>query len=375
MVRQLLFKSLVSLLLATSFQALGEQALVMPHASQSMLLDAIRVRDRLIVAGDYGHILYSDDHGASWQQAEVPTRSLLTAITFPSSTHGWAVGHNGVILSTVDGGAHWSLQRDGLAAQLEINQQSLVVSQKALDTAREATMRTPDAEQRRILESEIEELELDVEDAQAVLNEAVNAPPLLDVFFSDERHGFAVGAFNTFLRTVDGGITWQLESSQLDNPDEYHLNAITGDGKGAVWIAAEGGALFRSADNGDSWENLASPYRGSWFGIMNAPSQDVLIVFGLRGNVYRSEDQGNSWRRIKIDSDRTLAGGFFINDRSVLLVGSVGTLLISNDAANSFSIQPSGIRKHLSGVTSEANTAFVVGQGGVSAIPGLELKP
>ena len=43
-------------------------------AVESLLLDVAHAGARLVAVGDRGHILYSDDNGASWAQAKVPTR-------------------------------------------------------------------------------------------------------------------------------------------------------------------------------------------------------------------------------------------------------------------------------------------------------------
>ncbi len=91
---------------------------------------------------------------------------------------------------------------------------------------------------------------MDLEDADLALEEAVFTSPLMDVWFQDVNRGWAVGAFGTLVATVDGGQHWVNREKELDNPDEFHLNAITGDGKGRVFIAGEGGVMFRSLDGG-----------------------------------------------------------------------------------------------------------------------------
>ena len=58
----------------------------------------------------------SNDGGATWQQSKVPVSSDLTAVYFVNDRKGWAVGHDGVILATSDGGAPWTLQLDGVRA-------------------------------------------------------------------------------------------------------------------------------------------------------------------------------------------------------------------------------------------------------------------
>src|SRR6478736_739740 len=84
-----------------------------PLAPRTLLNGLARSGDRLIAVGQRGHVLYSDDAGANWQQAEVPVSSDLVAVSFPSASSGWAVGHDGVILHTNDAGVTWSRQLDG----------------------------------------------------------------------------------------------------------------------------------------------------------------------------------------------------------------------------------------------------------------------
>jgi photosystem II stability/assembly factor-like uncharacterized protein len=73
------FLSALSLLASP---ALATNSQIMPLAEKSLLLDGQVVGDRIIVVGERGHILISEDQGVSWQQQEVPTRATLTSIFF-----------------------------------------------------------------------------------------------------------------------------------------------------------------------------------------------------------------------------------------------------------------------------------------------------
>src|SRR5262249_19097658 len=145
-----------------------------------------RAGERVVAVGQRGHVMYSDDAGASWKQANVPVSSDLVAVTFPTPTHGWAVGHDGVILHSADAGATWTRQLKG---------------------------QSPDN-------------------------------PFLDVWFSDEKTGFVVGAFNLILQTTDGGASWQPWLDRTDNPKTLHLYAIR-EAAGQVYVAGEQGLLMR----------------------------------------------------------------------------------------------------------------------------------
>lgn len=69
-----------------------------------------------------GQVLYSQDGGQSWATQATPVQTPLRSITFVDSSHGWAVGTLGTIISTTDSGRTWRLQhgRSKRAAMLTV---------------------------------------------------------------------------------------------------------------------------------------------------------------------------------------------------------------------------------------------------------------
>jgi predicted esterase len=59
------------------------------------------------VAGDAGAIVKSTDNGATWTAQGSDTTENLYAIHFADANHGAAVGNNGTVVVTSDGGARW----------------------------------------------------------------------------------------------------------------------------------------------------------------------------------------------------------------------------------------------------------------------------
>lgn len=76
---------------------------------------------RVVATGERGVVLLSDDGGKNWRQAKsVPVSVTLNRIFFANDKIGWAVGHSGIVLGTSDGGENWSVLLDGArAAQVE----------------------------------------------------------------------------------------------------------------------------------------------------------------------------------------------------------------------------------------------------------------
>ncbi len=344
--------------------AIQQSAPVMPLAHRALLLDIAAAGDRLVAAGEHGIILYSDDDGKNWQQARVPTQQMLTGVHFADSRLGWAVGHDGLILFSDDGGQSWRIQRDGLAVQQQVNIESREVAHYNFASLRQQ-LEAADEESRPALELALEDAELDLEDADIALEQPVFTSPFMDVWFQDSTTGWAMGAFGTFVGTTDGGQHWTNLAAALDNPDEFHLNAVTGDHKGRVFIAGEGGVMFRSLDGGRNWETLEPFYEGSWFGAAYQPVNDTLFIFGLRGNLYRSTDFGSSWEMVPNDSNTVLAGGNASGNGEVIVVGGVGTLLLSTDGGDSFQRRMMEDRLSLTSGLVHDGKLILVGQGGV----------
>lgn len=282
-------------------------------AARSLLIGATHAGKRLVVVGDRGHILFSDDQGKTWTQARVPTRQLLTAVFFLDDKRGWAVGHDAQILASSDGGATWSMQFE--------------------DLEREA--------------------------------------PLLDVRMLDAQRGFAVGAYGALLETSDGGQHWQDVAERLDNPDQLHLNAITQVKDAGLFIVGEQGGMFRSSDDGQTWSKVQGPYEGSLFGVIGTAQPRTLLAYGLRGNLVRSTDFGDTWQAIELKAERGplefgLASATLLEDGSLVLVGNGGSVLRSTDDGQSFSVHNRSDRIALAGVSGLAGGGLLlVGQGGV----------
>lgn len=334
--------------------ALGDtlniQAEKSDKASTRLLLDIEQHQNRIFTVGEYGHILYSDDQGGHWQQADVPTIVTLNAIDFPdinaysSVKVGWAVGHDGVVLKTNNHGTSWHKQLDGFS-----------INQLVVDKAQQLLI---DAEQqqstgRQNLEISIEDLEFALEDAQSFAKEGASRP-LLDVLFLDSKTGFAVGAYGLIIHTRDGGQSWQSWHDRLDNPDGFHLNAIRKIGS-SIYIVGEAGVVYRSDDRGESWDQLYLPYEGSLFGIVGSGSDagsdassgsvsdsgsgsgsDKLLVYGLSGNTWCSTDGGDSWVSAGHGVTTTLSAGDISSDGTVLLAGFSEVLLKGDIVSCSF---------------------------------------
>jgi photosystem II stability/assembly factor-like uncharacterized protein len=291
-----LFQSL-SLQAWAEFQApLDVPALHTELARSTPLNAVVRAGSRLLAAGLRGTIVYSDDRGATWRQAQVPSSTDLTALSFPTPELGWAVGQDGLVLHSSDGGQTWARQLDGSQLARVWSGSAEAAKTGALPLA------------------------------------SMNFP-LLDVWFKNAREGYVVGAFNLILHTEDGGSSWAVWSDRAQNPHGYHLYGIRPAGRD-LFLVGEQGLVLKLGPGAQQFQALDTPYTGSYFSLVTSP--DLLLIAGLRGNAYRSVDGGKSWQKVDTGIEASLSGGTISADGSLLLVSLSGNVLRSRDKGLTF---------------------------------------
>src|SRR5215467_1733153 len=73
----------------------------------------LRIKTLLLVCFLFAPAAYGQDPSRGWQwQNPLPQGNSISAIRFaPDKKHGWAIGSNGVVLTTSNGGFEWEEQR------------------------------------------------------------------------------------------------------------------------------------------------------------------------------------------------------------------------------------------------------------------------
>jgi len=249
--------------------------------SHLLMTDSVRSGESFFAPGLYGNIIYSKD-GIKWQQANSPTQSLLTTIFFIDEQEGWVGGHDTLVLHTTDGGENWEIQYEDPITGGDIPK------------------------------------------------------PVLDIVFKDKNKGYAIGAYGLMLLTSDGGASWNavditglydlLESKEMEPEPNFNSMILYQD---KILIAGELGTLLLfddTAEGDEQWQVVDSPYTGSFFGVKELSSGEVLI-YGLRGNVYRSADGLKSWDKIETGTLANIFDCFEAPDGTLVFAGASGTLL------------------------------------------------
>lgn len=292
-------------------------ALKMPLATKVVFLDIAKAGDRVVAAGERGVVVYSDDAGANWTQAQVPVRSTLTALTFVDDTTGYAVGHDAVILKTADAGASWSL------------------------------------------------INFEPESQNAMLN----------VRFRDAQTGYVVGSNGQLWITQDGAAHWDRRTLAVEDWYQNHIFDIVWQADGVTLAVAEKGVLYRSPNGLTDFSPIESPYAGSYFGAL-ALADGKMLIYGMNGHVFMSADAGTSWEQVRTNTEQFLLNAITLADGRVLIVGAGGTLLFVDPQAATAQIvrRPDGVG--ITAVLVAGGKAFLAGvAGGIKVLPFADLLP
>lgn len=318
----IMFAGLLAPLAATtsakSYDVLELPAVKSDLAAESLIYTIRQFHGRFYATGHRGHILFSED-GISWDQANVPVRSSILDVHFPTPELGWAVGHEGIILHSTDGGKNWVKQYDGLRYGAE-------------GFAYYSRLAEEDPEN--------EDYPFLVEEMQFAVEQGADKP-LFRVFFHSPTFGHVFGAYGMMLKTEDGGENWVHVLETTENDSFFHVfDFALLEGKQRFFLSGEAG-LFMIGDADAETAKLVEtvPWEGSFFSSA-ASSSGAIVLGGLRGRMFRTEDEGQSWEEVQKPPSSSIVASTLLNDGRLLFAGIAGEILVSTDDGKSFNYLP-----------------------------------
>jgi photosystem II stability/assembly factor-like uncharacterized protein len=262
----------------------------------------------MVAGGELGALLYSTDEGRSWQRARVSAerQALITQVVFDKDgRRGLAVGHEGWILRSEDGGLSWR------------------------------------------------ELHFDADHGE----------PLMSIAQLPSGRILAVGAFGRMLRSDDQGRGWQRV--ELPGVEDKHLNRIVGSEDGSRWlVVGERGLVLQGDARGEQWRVLEPFYNGSLYNAV-ALSGGEWLVYGMRGHVFRSSDGAGQWHRCAVAVPASFFGHARSADGRLVLVGQGGLLAVSADDGQRFSLQRVGSPATLTEAVAQGSRLWLAGEAGL----------
>jgi photosystem II stability/assembly factor-like uncharacterized protein len=179
-------------------------------------------------------IIKSTDGGASWSVSKDNLGYWFTAVHFPTTNVGYAVGDHGTIFKTTDAGSTWTQKtvpgnaglRNYSAVYFMSSTTGIVVGGNLINDSIQTILKTTDGG-----------------DTWSIIRDSL-APMLNDVFFLSANVGYAVGNNGTVISTGDGGDSWQ-NVNVPGNSSIYDFNAVRFYDATYGYIVGDWGIIFR----------------------------------------------------------------------------------------------------------------------------------
>lgn len=282
--------------------------------------------------------------GPRWTVQATDVVANLRATSFVNSSTGYAVGSEGTILRTSDGGASW---------------ERVLACASGQPTGAGCEPGSADR-----------------------ITVALNGVVALD-----RTNAIAVGNDGHILKTSNGGTTWTRvvacritarECDEGSDPDERvasPLEAIHGFNASMTAVGADGTILF-SRNGGATWSQRPNitdvGLRSVWF-----TDTDTGYIVGEEGTILKTTNEGQTWQpqlacadndqclpQLEGHIDARLNSVMFTNADDGIIVGEQGTVVTTTDAGEHWTQQSSGTSQGLNGVFVNGGAGYAVGASG-----------
>jgi len=261
---------------------------------------------RGLAVGPDGAILATRNGGGQWEPKRGGTTNHLNGVAIAANGGlGWAVGNKGTILATRNAGDRWESQTSGVTNNLGGI-----------------------------------------------------------AFAADGRTGWAVGDKGTILATRNGGERWEPQTSGTSN-DLYGV-AFAADGR-TGWAVGNSGTILITRNGGDQWEPQNSGTTNYLIGIAFAADGRIGWAVGENGTILVTRNGGQQWEpQVSGTTNQLDSVALAADGRVGWAVGDNGTILATHDGGQKWQAQTSGTTYHLGGVALAADGRFgwVVGDNG-----------
>lgn len=256
--------------------------------------------------GDNGTILKTTNGGATWTPQVSGTTEQLLHVAAVNAATAWAIGYN-IILKTTDGGATWVPQTsgtlyplEGLAA-IDANTAWVVGGVATVYSSNQVIIKTTDG------------------GATWVPQSSGTTAPLRDLSAVDANTAWAVGWTGIILKTTDGGATWTDRSTSLETFDLYSVAAVDAN---TAWAVRHTYEILKTSDGGATWAVQKSDSM-CLCDISEVDAVDTNTAWATGGGVIKTSD-GVTWSQqpVSISANGVAA----VDTSTAWAVGASGTI-------------------------------------------------
>lgn len=307
---------------------------LMPKADKAIVTDIARSGNGAVAVGERGHVFLIDDTG-TWKQVQVPTRAMLTNV-YALDSYVWAVGHDEVILHSSDAGNHWVRQHVNTDAFGPLLDVLFLDPQRGFAIGTEGTLlSSTDGGQNWETGLITDRVKPSTGAPAAAAGEAAEedeeslvasdemgedeTPPHLNAIVRSAKGLLIVGESGAGYRSEDEGASW--ERFELPYTGSM-FGAVVLDDDSVIAFGLRGKA-FRSTDLGRNWEALDSGSDAGLMGGAAVPGGRAVLVGGS-GTVLTFQAGSPALKPFQYADGGLLGGVLHLSDNQFLLGGENG---------------------------------------------------
>lgn len=245
----------------------------------------------------------STNGGINWK---VLTNSGFSALSFASANTGYAVGTNGRISKTTDGGTSWTAQTSTVTKYLVSAE---FISQDVGYVGGESGT----------LLKTINGGSTWSKQTTGTLQD------IIAIRFANATTGYALskspGSYNgSVLKTTDGGANWK----QVRNTGGLGMQVYNAD---TIYLAGTSGGIIYSYDGGVNWASKATGVSKNLNAVLFS-SREFGVAVGDEGTMVTTKDGGTTWTKETALTTNTLKHISLSRNGNMLVSGASGTLLV-----------------------------------------------
>ena len=288
----------------------------------------------------------------------------LQDVDFIDAMNGWAVGSDGLILQTTDGGKTWTqtiieTERPVYFWNVYFRDENVGF----ITGTRGTILKTADGGQTWEFKEAINEgrVDRDGNPAPAPLRRR-----LIDTWMVDEQIGYMVGENNTFIKTSDGGESWAGTGMRVavgyprTNYERMHFASPT-----AGWIVGSFGTIMGTTDGGQTWEHQDPGVDNNLKGVYFVDENTGWIA-GQEGAILHTQDGGVTWTKQETNSYDSLYDIVFVDSQTGWAVGDFGIILHTTDGGQTWKRENAGNLPTLYAIDAiDKGHLWGVGEGGI----------
>jgi photosystem II stability/assembly factor-like uncharacterized protein len=260
-----------------------------------------------IAVGEQGRILKSQDGGYFWYNVNLTIGTFYSCVRFATPNLIFAMGYLGSIIKSTNYGETWVVQNS--PTTMQINGLSFYDQNNAYATGYAGIL-------------------LKTTNAGNNWTYSWLSNTMLDIHMFNATTGIVCGSGGYIFKTTNGGTSWvqRFTTVNFDLQSMAFLNATTG------VMVGNGGTIMTTVNGGNTWKLQDSMHTttNTLFRVAY-PSANRITAVGGGGVIITSSNGGINWVQQESGTTYNLYGIHFRDENHGCVVGECGIILTTTD--------------------------------------------